>query len=94
MSFGTIEIWWYHEYPSKKKYVSYPTTVFITSSIKGIGYGSFFVVSFYFLKSIQILNSPFFLGITTMGDDHVASSTNWMNPIVNNLSISYLTIVT
>jgi hypothetical protein len=38
------------------------------------GYGSFYVVTFNFLKSIQILILPFFLGTTTMGDNHVASS--------------------
>jgi hypothetical protein len=32
------------------------------------------VALFNFLKSTQILNFPFFLGITTMGDNHVASS--------------------
>ncbi len=42
--------------------------------VKGNGYGSFFMVAFSFLKSIQILSLPFFLGITTMGDNHVASS--------------------
>jgi hypothetical protein len=33
---------------------------------------------------------PFFLGTTTMGDNHVASSTNSVNPTANNLSITYL----
>jgi hypothetical protein len=47
-----------------------------------------------FLKSIQILNLPFFLGTTTMGDNHVTSFTNSMDPTTNNLSISYLTVVT
>ncbi len=47
-----IKIWWYHEYPSKKEYVSYPTIVFNTSSMKSNGYGSFFVATFNFLKSI------------------------------------------
>jgi len=46
-----------------------------------------------FLKSIQILNLPFFLGTTTMGDNHVISFTNSMDPTTNNLSISYLTVV-
>jgi hypothetical protein len=36
---------------------------------------------------------PFFLGTTTMGDNHVASSTDSMNPIVNNLSICCLPVV-
>jgi hypothetical protein len=35
----------------------------------------------------------FFLGIITMGDNHVASSTNCINPVAYNLSIFYLTIV-
>jgi hypothetical protein len=47
-----------------------------------------------FLKSIQILCLSFFLGTTTMGDNHVAFSTNWMNIVVNNLSIFLYTIVT
>jgi hypothetical protein len=36
---------------------------------------------------------PFFLGTITMGDNHVASSTNLMNPIANNLSIFCLIVV-
>jgi hypothetical protein len=44
------------------------------------------VIAFSFMKSIQILSLPFFLGIITMGDNHVASSTNWINIVVNNLS--------
>jgi hypothetical protein len=46
-----------------------------------------------FLKSIQIFNLPFFLGII-MGDNHVAPSTNSMNLIANNLSISCLIVAT
>jgi len=88
-----INIWWYHEYPSKKEYASYPATVFNTSYVKGNGYGTFFVAAFSFLKSILILNLPFFLGTTIMGDNHVTSSTYSMNPIVNNLFISCLTNV-
>ncbi len=61
--------------------------------MKSNGYGSFFVAAFSFLKSIQILNLPFFLGTITMADNHVASSTDLMNPTTNNLSISYLTII-
>ncbi len=56
----------------KKEYASYLAIVFITSFIKGNGYGSFFVVTFNFLKSIQIIKFPFFLGAITMGDNHVA----------------------
>jgi hypothetical protein len=67
--------------------------MFRTSFIKGNGYGSFFVVAFNFLKFIQIINFPFFLGAITMGDNHVAFFINWMNLVANNLSISYLTIV-
>ncbi len=63
------------------------------SSVKGNGYGSFFVAAFNFLKSIQIVSLPFFFGTITMGDNHVASSIDLMNPIANNLSIFYLTIV-
>jgi hypothetical protein len=62
--------------------------------LKGNGYGSFFVISFGFLKSIQILSLRFFLGTIMMGDNHVPSSTDSMNPIANDLSISYLTVVT
>jgi hypothetical protein len=35
----------------------------------------------------------FFLGITTMRDNHVASFTYWTDPIANNLPIYYLTTV-
>jgi hypothetical protein len=51
------------------------------------------VVTFNFLKSIQILNLSFFLCTITMGDNHVAFSTYSINPIVKNLSISCLIIV-
>ncbi len=61
--------------------------------MKGNGCGSFFVAIFNFLKSLQIFSLPFFLGGTTMGDNHVASSIDSMNPTANNLSISYLTVV-
>ncbi len=80
LSSRAIEIWWYPKYPSKKEYASYLAVVFNTSYVKGNGYGSFFVVAFSFLKSIQIFSSPFFLGTITMGDNNVASSTNWINP--------------
>ncbi len=63
-----------------------------STPMKGNGYGSFFVASFNFLKSIQIFSLPF-LGTLTMGDNHVAYFTNSMNLNVNNLSISYLTVV-
>ncbi len=62
--------------------------------MKGNGYGSFFVATFNFLKSIQILSLPFFLGTTIMSDNHVTSSTDSMNPVANNLSISCLINVT
>jgi hypothetical protein len=42
--------------------------------MKGDGYGSFFMVAFSFPKSIQIFSLQFFLGTTTMGDNHVTSS--------------------
>jgi len=61
--------------------------------MKGNEYGSFFVAAFNFLKFIQILSLPFFLGIVTMGDNHVASCIDSMNLDVNILSICYLTIV-
>jgi hypothetical protein len=43
-------------------------------STKVMGMDPSFVATFNFLKSIQILSLPFFLGIITMGDNHVASS--------------------
>jgi hypothetical protein len=60
----------------------------------GNGYGSFYVATFSFLKSIQILSLPFLLGTTIMGDNHVTSFTYSMNLVVNNLSIYCLTVVT
>jgi hypothetical protein len=51
------------------------------------------VATFSFLKSIQIFSLPFFLGTTSMGDNYVASSTNSMNLVTNNLSTSCLTLV-
>ncbi len=78
---------------SKKEYTSYPTTMFNISSMKGNGYGSFFVDTFGFLKSIHIFSLPFFLGTIIMSDNHVASSIDWMNPIANNLSIYFLIVV-
>jgi hypothetical protein len=60
--FRAIKIWWYLKYPSKKEYASYLIIVFSISFMKGNGYGSFFVVVFSFLKSIQILSLPFFYG--------------------------------
>jgi ABC-type spermidine/putrescine transport system permease subunit II len=51
----------------------------------------FLVALLSFLKSTQIPKFPFFLGTTTIGDNHVASSIGWINPIVNSLLISYLT---
>ncbi len=62
--------------------------------MKGNGHGCFFVVAFCFLKFIQILSLPFFLGTTIMSDNHVTSSIDSMNLVTNNLSISYLTFVT
>ncbi len=50
--YEAIDIWWYHEYPSKKKYASYPAIVVNISFVKGNGYGSLFVVTFNFLKFI------------------------------------------
>jgi len=59
--------------------------------MKGSGYGSLFVAAFSFLKSIQIFNLPFFLGTTTMGDDHVTFFIDSMN-LAANLSISLTTV--
>ncbi len=69
--------------------MSYLVIMFNISSMKCNGYGSFFMAPFNFLKSIQIFNLPFFLGTTSMGDNHVASSIDSMNPIANNLSILF-----
>jgi hypothetical protein len=52
LSFGPIEIWWYPKYPSKIEYASHLATMFNISFVKGNGYGSFFVATFSFLKSI------------------------------------------
>jgi len=68
--------------------------MFNISYVKGNGYGSFFVALFSFLKSKYIFNLPFFFGTNTMGDNHVASFTNSMNPTVNKLFIFWLTNVT
>ncbi len=62
--------------------------MFNTSFVKGNGYGSFFVATFSFYKSIEIISLPFFLGITTMGDKYVASSINWISQITNNIIVS------
>ncbi len=93
LSSKAIDFLWYPEYPPKKEYASYPIIVFRTSSIKGNGIGSFFVVAFRFLKFVHIRSFPLFLGILTMGDNHVAFYIDWMNLTTNNLSISYLIVV-
>jgi hypothetical protein len=51
------------------------------------------VATFNFLKSIHIICLPFFLGIITIGDNHVASFIDLTNPTVS-ISISCLTTVT
>ncbi len=48
LSSRVINIWWYHEYPFKKEYASYPAIVFNSSYVKGNGYGSFFMAAFNF----------------------------------------------
>jgi hypothetical protein len=52
------------------------------------------VVMLNFLKWTQILNFPFFLGTTTIGNSQVASSTNLMKPTTSNLFMSCLTMAT
>jgi hypothetical protein len=47
------------------------------------------MAAFSVWKSIQNLSLPFFLDTTTMGVNHVASFTDSMNLVDNNLSISY-----
>ncbi len=64
----------------------------ITSLVKGNMYGSFLVATLSFLKSTQIMSFPFFLGITTIGDSQVASSTSLIKHVASNLSIFYLTM--
>ncbi len=66
-----IEIWWYPEYPSKLFFASYHAIVLRTSSIKGNGYGSFFVTAFSFLKvytkfQFAILLGYYYFGWQTM----------------------------
>jgi hypothetical protein len=46
------------------------------------------------LKSTQILNFPFFFGITTIGDSHVTSSTCYMKCVINNLLMFCFTATT
>ncbi len=48
------------------------------------------MVAFSFLKFIHSFNLPFFMGTTTMGDNHVAYSIDSMNQFTNNLVISCL----
>jgi hypothetical protein len=38
------------------------------------------------------MSFPFFLGITTIGDSQVASSTSLIKHVASNLSIFYLTM--
>ncbi len=61
----------------------------ITSSVKGNEYGSFLVVALSFLKSTQILNFPFFLGTTTIGDSQVAISIGLIKLATNFFSILF-----
>jgi CTP-dependent riboflavin kinase len=74
-------------------YVSQLAIVFDTSYVNGHGKGSFFIAAFNFTKSTQILNFSFFLGTTTIDDNHVASSASCMKHVVNNLSMSYFIVV-
>jgi hypothetical protein len=64
----------------------------ITSLVKGKKYGSFLIATLSFQKSTQILNFPFFLGTTTIGDSQVASSIGLIKLATINLSISYFTM--
>ncbi len=59
-----------------------------------MGKGSFLVATFNFPKSTHILNFPFLFGTTIINDNQVASSIGCMKLTINNLSLSYLTIVT
>jgi hypothetical protein len=52
------------------------------------------VVMLNFLKWTQILNFPFFLGTTTIGNSQVASSTGLMKPTTSSLLMSCLTMAT
>jgi len=94
LSFGVMDIWWYPKYLSKKEYSSCSTIVFNTSFVKGNRYGYLLVVTFRFPKSTQIMNFPFFFGITTIGDNQVASSMGYINHVVNSLFMYCLTITT
>jgi len=66
----------------------------ITSFVKGNGYGSSLIATLNFLKYTQIMNFPFFLGTTTIGDSQVASLTSLIKLVAINLSISCLTMAT
>jgi hypothetical protein len=66
--------------------------IFETSSIKGNGYGSFFVVTFSFIKFTQILSFPFFLGATTIDDNQVAFFKGCVNHVFISLFLKISTI--
>jgi hypothetical protein len=68
-----------------------PTTMFNTSLKNGTGQGFLLLALFSFIKSIQIINFSSFLGTTTIGDNHIASSIGWMNHVATHLSIYCLT---
>jgi hypothetical protein len=67
--------------------------MFNTSFVNGHGKGYFFIVTFNFMKSTQILSFPFFFDTTTIGDNHVASSTSCMKHVAYNLSMSCFIVV-
>jgi len=75
-----MEILWYLEKSFRNVQTSCPATMLITSSVKSNGYGSFLIVALSFQKSTQILNFPFFLSTTTIGDNQVASSIGLIKP--------------
>jgi hypothetical protein len=51
--------------------------------MKGNGKGSFFVVTFCFLKSTKILNFSFFFGTITINDNHHYNKTMFFYAIFN-----------
>jgi len=68
--------------------------MFITSLVKGKGYGSFLVTTFSFIKFNVHTNISFgiFFGTIAISDNQITSSTSLMKLATNSLSMSYLTM--
>jgi hypothetical protein len=66
-----------------------PHTLLLCSKFhlrKVMGMDHFLWLHLIFWNLYKFFVCHFFLGITTMGDNHVTSFTNWINLVVNNLS--------